>query len=78
MCKRPLAEVGCEVGADRSLDKVMENPTHLTCPWCPSQSFRVDAVEKGPIQEYRCPAHHKFYIEAEDTSFNFGHNKEEA
>jgi len=28
------------------------------------------------MRKYVCPAQHKFFILAEDPSFNFGHNKE--
>jgi len=53
----------------------MENPTHLTCPFCPAQAFPNDpgGLWHGLVR-YGCPAKHQFYIIAEDTSFNFGHN----
>jgi hypothetical protein len=54
-----------------------DNPTHLTCPWCPAQAYIRGCVNLDPnLVKYECPAHHRFYIEEEDDSFNFGHNKE--
>jgi hypothetical protein len=53
-----------------------ENPKYLNCPWCPAQSFLTGWVDINQAK-YECPAHHTFYIQKEDTSFNFGYNKEE-
>ena len=59
---------------------ITENPTHLNCPYCPAQSFvgRVREHYHPYISqvEYKCPGGHHFFIETEDTSFNFGYNKE--
>lgn len=58
---------------------ITENPTHLACPYCPAQAYLDKTkVVMNWFLEYKCPANHKFYIEFEDTSFNFGHNQEEA
>jgi len=58
-----------------------DSPKYLACPWCPAQSFLTGVRSIGwdntPMCMYQCPAKHTFYIEAEDTSFNFGHNKED-
>jgi hypothetical protein len=51
-----------------------ENPKYLSCPWCPSQSLRKWRENELHMQMYECPAKHHFYIVAEDTSFNYGHN----
>jgi hypothetical protein len=56
---------------------IADNPTHLNCPYCPAQAFLLQARWSMTFAEYGCPAHHRFYIEVEDTSFNFGHNKED-
>jgi hypothetical protein len=64
---------------------IAENPPYLACPWCPAQSIRTDDVRMfllgwtphNRARMYKCPANHTFYIETEDTSFNFGHNKED-
>jgi hypothetical protein len=41
-----------------------------------AQSFLTGWVDINQAK-YECPAHHTFYIQKEDTSFNFGYNKEE-
>lgn len=67
--KQPLAEI---------MQK--ENPTHLNCAWCPAQAFPDAGLTQAcsaALIRYRCPANHFFFVLAEDTSFNFGHNKEQ-
>jgi hypothetical protein len=54
----------------------MDNPKYLNCPWCPSQSYLTGWVDADQ-RKYECPAHHTFYIEAEDTRFNFGHEEKQ-
>lgn len=47
---------------------MMETPSHLTCPYCPSQAYPVkdmSAVLLLELVKYECPAHHTFYIEKE-------------
>ena len=55
---------------------ITDNPTHLNCPYCPAQAYSgVRFVMDGfSMRKYACPAQHKFFIFAEDTSFNFGYN----
>ena len=62
---------------------MMENLKYLNCPWCPAQSFKkneqwvlISQSTGMTLAEYKCPANHSFYIEAEDTNFNYGFNKE--
>ena len=41
---------------------------YLNCPYCPSQSFLVRNAEhsdRPPLEKYRCPAQHVFYVEEE-------------
>jgi hypothetical protein len=57
---------------------IADNPTHLNCPWCPAQAFPgvLLVMDDLHLRKYVCPAQHAFFIFTEDTSFNFGHNKE--
>jgi len=59
---------------------IADNPTHLNCPFCPAQAYpsvRLVMEDHLSMRKYICPAQHKFFILAEDPSFNFGHNKED-
>ena len=59
---------------------IEDNPTHFNCPYCPAQAFpsvRL-VMDDLSMRKYVCPAHHSFYIEKEDTSFDFGYNREHA
>jgi hypothetical protein len=61
-------------------EMIAENPTHLNCPYCPSQGiyWRLEIQPFGKdLAAYKCPAQHKFFVLAEDPSFNLGHNKED-
>ena len=55
---------------------ITDNPTHLNCPYCPAQAYSgVRFVMDGfSMRKYACPAQHKFFILAEDTSFDYGFN----
>jgi len=45
-----------------------ENPTHLNCPWCPSQSYLQKKFVHDRFAKYMCLLKHEFYIEKnEDT-----------
>lgn len=57
-----------------------ETPSYLTCPWCNAQAFpsvRL-VMDDLSMRKYVCPAQHKFFILAEDPSFDFGYNREHA
>ncbi|MGA2886174.1 MAG: hypothetical protein ABSE80_13675 [Halobacteriota archaeon] len=52
--------------ADRSVD---QNMAYLNCPFCPFQAVLVRDAEHSdipPLEKYRCPAKHVFYVEVED------------
>jgi hypothetical protein len=53
------------------------NPAHLTCPYCPAQAFPAQGQPILELTLYICPAKHKFFIEAGDITFNYGHNIKE-
>ena len=55
----------------------MSNPTYLNCPWCPAQAYLSlvgwdrcssdDGSDKMIVlAEYRCPAHHRFFIQEQE------------
>jgi transposase-like protein len=43
---------------------------YLNCPFCPAQAFLVrnkEHTDVPPLEKYRCPSKHVFYVEAEET-----------
>jgi hypothetical protein len=55
----------------------MDNPTHLSCPWCPAQAFPCEVQLRPNLLRYQCPARHTFFIrDDEDTTFDYGYNEQ--